>query len=66
MCLSYEEQFYDWNIINMSEARKELFKSALLHTLLLLGSLGFYYFKYDLSRTGFTQLRNSDEDLGSV
>ena len=62
MCLSYEEQFYDWNIINMPEARYELFKSAVPHTILLAALMVAYYWKYDYQPSGFAAL-SSEEDL---
>ncbi len=58
--LSYEEQFYEWNIINMPEAREELFKSALLHTVVLAALLGLYYYLYDYPRLKFAPLSQSD------
>ena len=46
MTLSYEEQFYDWKIVNMPVARKAMFEAALLHVLLFMGCMGLYYWLY--------------------
>lgn len=62
MSLSYEQQFYEWKIINMTEARYELFKAALLHFVLFVGSLTYHYYKYSQNHQ-FQALNTQDDDF---
>lgn len=42
MTLSHEEQYYEWKIINMEEARKEMFKTAFVHVIVFGVSIAYY------------------------
>lgn len=46
----------------MPEARKELFRSALTHTIFLAGLLAAYYYLYDRHKRGFSRVNHIDDE----
>ena len=63
LSLSYEEQFYEWNIVNMPMARRAMFEAALMHVFGFVACLALYYWLYDLPKLRFSRL--SSDDAGS-
>ena len=67
LTLSYEEQFYEWNIVNMPAARRAMFEAALMHVLGFVLCLGLYTWLYVIPKLRFRQLASEEsEELGEL